>query len=58
MFIHLEGYTEASGELSARDRQVDELIGMLKDQIREYKKSCSPNGRSCNQTRGTDGTEA
>ncbi|WP_288614250.1 hypothetical protein [uncultured Bacteroides sp.] len=54
----MEGYTEASGELSARDRQVDELIGMLKDQIREYKKSCYPNGRSCNQTRGTDGTEA
>lgn len=25
--------------LAARDRQVDELIGMLKDQIQEYKKA-------------------
>lgn len=27
--------------LSARDRQVDELIGMLKDQIQEYKKAAA-----------------
>ena len=25
--------------LAARDRQIDELIGMLKDQIQEYKKA-------------------
>lgn len=30
--------------LSARDRQVDELIGMLKDQIQEYKKVAAPMG--------------
>lgn len=30
--------------LSARDRQVDELIGMLKDQIQEYKKAAVQTG--------------
>lgn len=30
--------------LSARDRQVDELIGMLKDQIQEYKKVAAQMG--------------
>ncbi|WP_320980003.1 helix-turn-helix transcriptional regulator [Bacteroides sp.] len=29
---------QQADSLSARDRQVDELIGMLKDQIQEYKK--------------------
>lgn len=28
-----------AGSLAARDRQIDELIGMLKDQIQEYKKA-------------------
>ncbi len=30
--------------LSARDRQIDELIGMLKDQIQEYKKIVARTG--------------
>ena len=30
--------------LAARDRQIDELIGMLKDQIQEYKKAVARQG--------------
>lgn len=30
--------------LSSRDRQIDELIGMLKDQIQEYKKAVARTG--------------
>lgn len=33
-----------SESLSLRDRQVDELIGMLKVQIQEYKKTAAPTG--------------
>lgn len=32
--------------LSARDRQIDELIGMLKDQIQEYKKVVARTGET------------
>lgn len=32
---------QQTASLAARDRQIDELIGMLKDQINEYKKAAA-----------------
>ena len=37
-----------ANSLSARDNQIDELIGMLKDQINEYKKAVARPGGNVN----------
>lgn len=37
--------------LSARDRQIDDLIGLLKEQVQENKKNKCPSGRRCHLCR-------